>query len=292
MSESVIRTGTAGTISASSPAYNNIINANTTNSVYDDISTSAAAVRVTRDLSFQGIEANLFSFGLMGGQRASYLNCNSGSLLGGRFGRGLGLCNSCKGYGGATGPLVRACNGKVRVMTSHGFRWFQVQDDLEFAYNVDGNPGYATDDLYENVEVENNLYGYQFGGRLTYCLNHCLNLNIGGKFGIYGNHAEMRHRVGTLTDTAYRTGVPTDLIETESSDTVLATLGELDLGLGYRISCAWSIRGGYRLMGLTGVATAVDSLPNNYYSVASSGQVHADDSYILHGGYVGLEYNW
>jgi hypothetical protein len=291
--ESVIRTGPATSITASSPAYSGITYTSNANpNVYDDIQLRAAGVRATRDLSFQGIEANLFSFGLMGAQRASFKNCNSGSLLGGKFGRGLGFGNHCKGYGGATGPLVRACNGKLRVMTSHGFRWFQVEDDLEFAYNVDGGVGYQANDLYENVEVENNLYGYQFGGRLTYCLNRCLNLNIGGKFGIYGNHAEMSHRVGTLTETAYRNGVATDLIDTESSDTVLATLGELDLGLAYRLSCAWSIRGGYRLMGLTGVATAVDSLPNNYYSVASSGQVHADDSYVLHGGYVGLEFNW
>jgi hypothetical protein len=177
-------------------------------------------------------------------------------------------------------------------MTSHGFRWFQAKDELELAYNVDTVAGYQADDLYENVKVENNLYGYQFGGRLSYCLNHRLNLNVGGKVGIYGNHAEMRHRVGTLTDVAYRTGVPGDLIDTKSSDTVLATLGELDLGLGYRISCAWSIRGGYRLLGMSGVATSVDSLPTDYYSVASSGRVHADDSYILHGGYAGLEYNW
>ena len=290
--ESVIRLGGAGTITASSLPYNNIINANTGNSVYDDIGTAGAGVRLTRDLSFQGIEANLFSFGLMGAQRAAFNRCDCNSLFGGKFGRGLGLRNNCKGYGGATGPLVRACGGRVRVMTSHGFRWFQAKDELELAYNVNTVAGYQADDLYENLEVENNLYGYQFGGRLSYCLNHRLNLNVGGKFGIYGNHAEMRHRVGTLNDTAYRNGVATDLIDTDSSDTVLATLGELDLGLGYRISCAWSIRGGYRLLGMSGVATAVDSLPTDYYSVASSGQVHADDSYILHGGYAGLEFNW
>jgi hypothetical protein len=292
-SESVTRLGGIGTISASSPAYRDITYTSNANpNIYDDISLRATGVRVTRDLSFQGIEANLFSFGLMGAQRASYMCCNSGSLLGGKFGQGLGLGNHCKGYGGATGPLVRACNGRVRVMTSHGFRWFQAKDEFEMAYNVDGAVGYQAADLYENVEVENNMFGYQFGGRLTYCLNSRLNLNIGGKFGIYGNHAEMRHRVGTLTETAYRNGVATDLIDTESSDTVLATLGELDLGIGYRIGCAWTVRGGYRLMGMSGVATSVDSLPANYYSVASSGKVHADDSYILHGGYVGLEYNW
>ena len=177
-------------------------------------------------------------------------------------------------------------------MTSHGFRWFQANDELEFAYNIDGAGGYQATDLYQNIDVENNLYGYQFGSRLTYCLSKRMNLNIGGKFGLYGNDVSLRHRVGTRTAAAYRNGMPGDLISTESSDTVLATLGELDLGLGYRLNCAWSIRGGYRLLGLTGVATAWDSVPNTYATVADSGRVHADDSYILHGGYVGLEYNW
>ncbi len=177
-------------------------------------------------------------------------------------------------------------------MTSHGFRWFQVKDELQYAYNVDGTAGYQATDIYEDIETRNNLYGYQFGSRLIYCLNCCWNLHVGGKFGIYGNHAELRHRVGTLTETAYRNGVSTDRIDTSYSDTALSTLGELDLGLGFRLSCACSIRGGYRLLGITGVANAVESLPTNYSSVAASGKVYADDSYVLHGGYVGLEYNW
>ena len=84
----------------------------------------AVAMRVNRDLRFQGIEANLFCFGLMGARRAAYADCNP--------------CR--KGFGGAAGPLVRACNGRLRAMTSHGFRWLRIDDDFETAYNVDGNP--------------------------------------------------------------------------------------------------------------------------------------------------------
>lgn len=294
--ETLTRTGGAGTIRAQMPAYRDVsidIGAAGVDTIYNYIDgtgplAGATGVRASRNLFFQGIEANLFSFGMMGAQRASRQCCNSGSLFGGKFGKR----NACKGYGGAMGPLVRPCTNRVQIMTSHGFRWFQIDDEFELAYNLDGTAGYQAEDLYENVDIENNLYGYQFGGRLTYCINSRMNLNIGGKFGIYGNDARMRHRLGTQTTLAYRNGAATETINTESSDTVLATLGELDLGLGYRFSCAWSVRGGYRLMGVTGVANAVDSLPGDYYSLASSGQVHADDSYVLHGGYAGLEYNW
>lgn len=295
-------TGTPGTIRASMPAYNQITidpdgaGAGTAGIVYEIIDgtdagyAGAAAMRASRDVSFQGIEVNLFSFGLMGARRASYAGCCPNKL-------GIGsLCglghNGCRGYGGAAGPLARACNGRVRVMTSHGFRWMQIEDELELAYNIDGTVGYQAGDIYENVDIENNLYGYQFGGVLTYCLSSRLNLNIGGKFGIYGNHAEKRHRVGSLTSLAYQNGAPLNVISSSDSDTVLSTLGELDLGLGYRIGCAWTVRGGYRLMGITGVATAFDSLPTGYATLADAAAVHADDSYLLHGGYVGLEYNW
>lgn len=294
--ETVIRQGTAGGIRATMPQYRDVdLNYGSgPDSIYDHVdgtsvdSLGATAVRVQRDVQFQGIEANLFSFGLMGAGRVAYAGCDNGSVLG-RLGLGLGRG---RGFGGAVGPLARSNSGRVRVMTSHGFRWFQIQDDMELAYNVDGAPGYGAEDIYDSVEVENNLFGYQFGGRLTYCLGSRLDLNIGGKFGLYGNHAEMRHELGTETQVAYRTGAATDLIRTEASDTVLASLGELDLGLGFRVNNAWTIRGGYRMLGVTGVATAPDAFPANYSSVASAAAVHADGSYLLHGGYVGLDFNW
>ena len=294
-SESITRLGTIGTIRAAMPQYSGpLINVGAgggPGNVYDhidgtfDIDGTAAAdgatgVRVTRNLLFQGIEANLFSFGLMGAQRAAYTNCGTS-----------GLCHGA-GFGGAAGPLVRSCSGRLRVSTSHGFRWFQVKDDMELAYNIDGTAGYQADDIYDQVETENNLFGYQFGGRLSYCMGSRFNLNLGGKFGMYGNRAEMKHRLGTETSLAYLTTSGVDDIYTESTDTVLSTMGELDLGLGVRICNGWTVNGGYRIMGITGVANANDSFPSNYSSVANSGQVFADDSYLLHGAYVGAEFNW
>ncbi|TWT50308.1 hypothetical protein Pla22_30490 [Rubripirellula amarantea] len=298
-SESVTRLGTPGSIRATMPQYRDAsidVGGAGIDTVYNyidgTIGAGAGGVRATRDLSFQGIEANLFSFGLMGARRASYATpCGSNGYGMGR-GLGWGAGHGSCGYGGAAGPLVRASSGRVRVTTSHGFRWFQIKDSSELAYNIDGTAGYQAEDIYDNVDTENNLFGYQFGGRLTYCLGNRLDFNIGGKFGVYGNRAELRHRLGTQTTLAYPTGAGTDLVDTVDTDTVLSTLGELDLGLGYRISNAWTVRGGYRVMGITGVANAMDSYSNYYTSAAAAGTVFADDSYVLHGAYVGAEFNW
>jgi hypothetical protein len=282
-SESTLNGGiTAGTLRANQLGYNNVqvdagLGAGSAYGIIDGTDAAyagAEGIRLRRDLNFQGIEANLYSFGLMGARRAAYADCDP--------------CN--KGYGGAAGPLARACSGRIRIMTSHGFRWFQVNDEFEAAYNVDGNGGYQADDIYDQFDVENNLYGYQFGGMLTYCLGCRMNLNIGGKFGIYGNDVDVRHRLGTENNVATVGGAD---INTTNSDVVLATLGELDLGLGLRLTNRWSVRGGYRLMGISGVVDAVEAAQGtDFQSLATASEVYADDSFILHGGYVGLTCNW
>ncbi|EMI20832.1 signal peptide protein [Rhodopirellula maiorica SM1] len=284
---------TAGSYYAPMASWNNISidpNGAGVDTVYD-LYDNAAAYRVRRNVQVQGIEVNLTSFGLMGAQRAAAM-CSQGACGGVGANLGLGLVDPCNGYGGATGPLVRACSGRVRVQTSHGFRWFQFKDDFEFAANIDGSGGYQATDLYYNIDVENNMFGYQYGSMLTYCLNERCNLGIGGKFGIYGNRAEMSQRIGTASGYAYETTMPSDFVNTNSSDTVLAGLGEIDLGLGYRLNNAWTVRGGYRLLGATGVATSTDSLDQDYSSVSTTGGVYANDSLLLHGAYVGMNFNW
>ena len=256
-------------------------------SVYDYYD-GADGFRVRRDLSFQGIEANLFSFGWMGACRTGS-RCNQG--LGGR---GLGHKfhkNSNRRFGGAGGALSRGGNS-VQVATSHGFRWFQLEDEFEFAADINAIPDYQPDDLFLNTDVENNLFGYQFGSRLTYSLTNRLLLNVGGKFGIYANNVDARQRIGTQDVLAYITASGADDIDTYDSDTVFSTLGELDLGLGYRVNNAWTVTGGYRLLAVSGVATAPGQIGREFSSLEAAGRVQADDSIILHGGYVGLQYNW
>ena len=302
-----------------------------TYTVYDLIDTYGAAVRVRRDVNIQGLEINLSSFGLMGARRMGHCGPRLGANLVGNMGGYGGACgpnacgpnacgpnacgpNACgpqacgpcgPGYGarparprtgffgGAGGPLARACSGRVQVVTSHGFRWFQFQDYFQLAASIDNAGGYQpATDLYYDIDVENNLYGYQFGSMLSYCLGNRLMLNTGAKFGIYGNDASVRQSLVAGTYPAYITGDTTATINADVSDTVLAGLGELDLGLGYRINCRCTVRGGYRFLAACGVATSTDQIANEFTSVASATGVRADDCLILHGGYVGLDYNW
>lgn len=271
------------------PAWRDItVNPGVADTVWNHFD-GAAAFRARRDLFFQGIEANVVGFGLMGARRVGA--CGPCGPLGGAFPR-LAPYSRYGFFGGAAGPLARACSGRVQVQTLQGFRWFQLEDEFEFAANINGAPGYQDDDLYANYQTENNLFGYQIGSRVTYCVGCRLNIGIGGKIGLYGNHATYRQRIGTAANLAYVNTGGVDDVQTEHSKGFVSALGELDLGLGYRISNAWSIRGGYRLLSACGVATATGSIADNYSTLAASSRVAADDCVILHGGYVGLDYNW
>jgi hypothetical protein len=257
--------------------------------IYDE----AVAHRIRRDVSFQGIELTLSNFGIMGARRlppacGTGLPCR-GPLAG--LKRRLGLGHN-RGFSGAGGPLERSCYGTPQVVTSHGFRWFQFEDEFEFA-SSDAADGYTgPTDMFYNSRVTNDLFGYQFGSRLVYCLGPRLNLNVGGKAGIYGNDVTVEQRLGTPGALAYVTNRPTEMINHRSSDVVLAGLGEIDLGLGYRLCNGWSINGGYRMLYATGVATSIGSIPNDYFSGATSARVYADDNLLLHGAYLGTTLNW
>ncbi|KAA5545969.1 BBP7 family outer membrane beta-barrel protein [Roseiconus nitratireducens] len=249
--------------------------------VFDDFDNNAARIRPTRDIRVLGLEANLTCFGILGARRLG----ECGPCL-------LGLRNGY--FGGLAGPLARAAGGCYRVQTLHGFRWFQFEDEFQLAGNVDGVAGYAADDLYYDVQTENNLFGYQFGARWAYCLGCRTLVTVGGKMGIYANDVQYRQRLGTQSILAYTNweGAGAGNVLTEDSDVTLAGLGELDLGLGYRLSNRWMVRGGYRMLAATGVATSVGQLTTEFTSAASSGNVRADDALILHGAYVGLHFNW
>ncbi len=252
--------------------------------------------RVSRDVLFQGVELNFVSFGIGGARRAGLGPL--GVACGGDGGSGCGPgCGPAPGCGGACGPLIPPCHSKLQIQTAHGLRWLQFRDRFSFAASqMDTFYGHGPDDLYYNVNAQNNLIGYQFGTRFDYCLGRNLNVYAGAKMGIYANNVRYRSSLGATGMPGYVSGVYPSLdgrpAVINSSATVLSSLGELDLGIGYRVNKCWSINGGYRLFGITGVATSVGSIASDLAHLPSASEVCADKSILLHGGYVGAEYNW
>lgn len=292
--ETILRAPMAGDYQAGMPNWSRMYIDNDGDGTADDVGVGgdntddtlygafdeAAAYRIRRDVRIQGLEFNFVSFGIGGALRGAAVdNCGCGTA----------------GCGGMCGALVPACGSRLQLQVSHGLRWLQFKDAFEFAATPLAD-GYDDDDLYYDVRTRNDLLGYQFGSRANYCVTNRFNVYAGGKFGIYGNDADYRSRLGTGTTAAqvgdYYADLEDQSVVVRESDTVLSTLGELDLGLGFRLTDCWSLTGGYRMIGVTNVATSVGSISDDPANLTDGHGVRANDSLLLHGGYVGAQYNW
>jgi hypothetical protein len=271
--------------------------------------------RVVRDNDFQNVEVNLFSFALGGGARQPYADgCGTGHH---GHGGGLGLkhrlgghsgsdCNdpcgsTCAAASGPTGPCAPwygAQCSKLRLNTFGGIRWFRFGDDFEYAASQSDNVfGNTADDIYYTSNVTNDLVGIQLGSMGTWCTGTRFNLFGGTSFGIYNNHIQTATRAGTATTDAMirPLGSPAtaDVAYnfTNSKDDV-AFMGEGTMGVGARICRGWTMNLGYRVLGVSGVATAVGQIPGNFTHVDQIRGIHNDRSLILHGAVLGAMYNF
>jgi hypothetical protein len=273
------------------------------NSVYASLD-AMPNFAVERNVAFQGIEVNLWSFGFGGARRlapayGTGLSCGLQSPFashaghcghGGACGTACGpACPPAHGYGGFGGPLERPCVGSCQLALSQGFRWFQFNDDFRFS----GDNGVAR--VMFDSNARNDLFGYQIGGRWNYCVSPRINLGVGGRFGLYANHLEVHQRVGNNVELArYQSDNPASRRPVSSRDrgTAFASLGEFDLGGGLRLTDCWTFRAGYRVLGATGVATSVGMIRHEMFSESLNARHVANDSVLLHGAYVGSEFNW
>ena len=109
--------------------------------------------RLTCDWEFHNIELNVLTIlnGYNGGCGVNGTGC--GPRLGGH---GCGGCGDC------------CCRPRMNVSWLAGFRYFRFDEDLIFASDDgDGVFNGGLDEMAYNVEVENNLIGFQLGADTT-----------------------------------------------------------------------------------------------------------------------------
>jgi len=291
----------------SMPAFQNIgyyADATDPGSAYvsmEDTFDAMPNIAIDRDVSFQGVELNFWSFGFGGARRlapayGTGLACGFQNPFGQAGHAGAGPNGACgpacpprRGYGGFGGPLERPCAGSTQLALSQGFRWFQFNDD----FRLSADNGVAQSMFDSNAQ--NDMFGYQVGGRWNYCVSRRINLGIGARFGAYGNNVEVMQRVGNSTMPArYQSATPASrrFVDQRDRATVLSGLGEIDLGTGFRMTDCWTIRGGYRVLGVSGVATSVGMIKHEMFSENLNAAHEANDSVLLHGAYIGSEFNW
>ncbi len=159
-----------------------------------------------------------------------------------------------------------------------GFRFIALNEDFSLIGTdvLEGTSSY-------DVSTSNYLYGLQIGGRKTRWMGPWA-MQVSGKAGLMLNDVGQRQ---TVTD------FPDDFVirQVGASGHAAAILGEIDLTLVRRISNMWSVRVGYNVIGLGGVALAPDQL--DFTLTPSSGTGLATNGFALyHGAHLGLEANW
>jgi hypothetical protein len=285
-----------------------------------DWMTNSFAQRLTRSQGFNNVEVNFFSFGLGGAARNGYAVGGRGHHLGGgqRYGytsADYGNCGGCGSCGASAGcgscqPCAAACSGptspcgpitgaqcsRLRVSWLGGVRWLRFNDYLEYAASDNDSIFGNGDDFYYRNTLRNDLLGFQLGGLANYCCGSRVNLYASSKAGIYGNRVTFDSFAGTDSTTAiissYNAAYDNHEYAFQSTKTSLAFLGEVETGVGINITRGLTATCGYRVVGISGVATAPGQIPNDFSDFNAVRRIQDNGSVLLHGLSIGGMYNW
>lgn len=173
--------------------------------------------------------------------------------------------------------FVRSQSGGIRFLQVHEQLFFLSQDD-RLSVPPQGVFDAATSLFGEyDIKTKNNLIGAQYGEEIMTPLFGSATLTVSGKVGLYANDIEQNSSI-------VNNGV--FLVNTQSTDTNLAFVGELNVFTNIKVTDMLSIRGGYNLMWIDGVALA----PEQYtFEPFQQSVVNENGSLFLHGFSLGLE---
>lgn len=173
-----------------------------------------------------------------------------------------------------------------------GFRWFQFDEDFSYR-TYTPQAGFPARMDYD-LDVNNMLLGAQIGGNTEVCLTNRIRMTAGTKLGIFNNHIESEQFITdtmTLSQIAFGPYAGTDYSFMDDKNDI-AFLGELDLGLLYMITCNSRLNVGYRAIGVSGVALALDQIPSDFTYTPAIRDINSNGSLLLHGAYFGLEHSF
>jgi hypothetical protein len=166
-----------------------------------------------------------------------------------------------------------------------GFRYVGLDEGMTILQ--DFGPGYVT--ATHSIGAVNDLYGFQIGADMNLWSRGRLSIEGLFKAGIYGDHAvNSVHIPGSSRLAFVLAGPPTASYDSSASADGVAFAGEMSITGVYRFNEHLSLRAGYQLLWLEGVAQASDQVAvsdplNGAAAVAFQGDPHYD------GAFLGLE---
>ncbi len=180
-----------------------------------------------------------------------------------------------------------------------GVRYFRMDDDFEFGTEWDDGSGpfngfdhSSANELYHDIQMENNLVGLQLGANMNYCVAARWNVFWDTNFGLYNNYITHDQRLynGLGLPVTFTQDGREATVNSDKND--VAFLGEMRIGGGYLFSNNWRGTIAYRAIGISGVALAPDQIKPEYSNWADTARINADGSIIIHGVQAGIECNF
>ena len=243
--------------------------------------------RVRSSFEVQNFEINLLRLPLVGGGVAA---CGA-SACGGCDSGCSSPCGGCDTCGTAT--CGRGCGSRFSAVTLCGFRYMQFDESFMYGVNFTNTTSAATGFMDYHSDVTNDLYGFQLGSNGMYRIGCKWGLHLGANFGLYGNDIDVHQYFNSPTGNVRYIGDTGNNFNANASKTDVAMIGELRLGASYQYSCHCRLYGGWRAIGVTGIALATDQVPNAFIDAAQmNNYVNSNGSLILHGMQAGVEWNY
>jgi hypothetical protein len=242
------------------------------------------AQRVRSSFRAQNVELNFLRLPLCGMD-----TCGTGHLAGDHHGYGA---TDCAPDYGSSFSMTTLC----------GVRYLRFDDDFEYAtmWALDAGgvltpPAYTPWDgegeLVYDIEVDNELLGFQLGANMNYCISCRCNVFWNSSFGVYNNHIEVYQRVFGEFGPASWTQTGADAVISADKDDI-AFAGEMLIGTSYNFT--YNVRGvlAYRAVAVSGVGLSVDQIPENFANEADVALVDSNGSLLIHGVQIGTEWRY
>lgn len=189
--------------------------------------------------------------------------------------------------------LAWACDSPWDIGWSVGIRYFRFQESLVYDSIMPNHTTGGIFDAYLSDNITNNLLGVQFGFDAAYNVCNGLRLFITPKVGVYNNYldstfqAQLGDHVTNGISTPYGVTYPV-----HGTRNAISFLTQVDLGADYQFTRNWSVRGGYRVLAVTGIGFADDQFAQAICDIPELQSVQNSSSLVLHGAFLGLTYNF
>jgi len=178
-----------------------------------------------------------------------------------------------------------------------GARYVQLDERFNLsAVVVDGND-VTTGSTDYTVKSTNDMTGFQIGGDLLFNITKRIRLGGDIKAGIYGNQANTRTTILLQEEDPANPGtLISQTIEERSQKAEAAFVGEANLYALIFLTDRWTLRAGYDMFYLNGVALAVDNFNSDSTFLTGGGPrapfINNTGDAFYHGVTGGFEFTW